>query len=111
MPITQQLPIPRPHNLIPGATGTAALHTAHRQTTLTAGSSHTTNDAVNDAARAAITCLVHNREVAWDAHTGPLSLLMHGVRGEERSRELAAAFPRLVTTVGEDHLGWCRGSW
>ncbi|UXY30437.1 hypothetical protein [Streptomyces sp. HUAS TT20] len=35
--------------------------------TLTAGSGHAVDDAVNDAVRAAITCLVENREVDLDA--------------------------------------------
>ncbi|WP_369228611.1 hypothetical protein AB5J52_49200 (plasmid) [Streptomyces sp. R39] len=59
--------------------------------TLTAGSGHTVDDAVNDAARASITRLVQNREVDLDAYTGPIYFMMHGVSSEARARELAAA--------------------
>ncbi|MGW3123009.1 hypothetical protein ACWDBW_38855 [Streptomyces sp. NPDC001107] len=45
---------------------------------------------MNDALRAAITRLVHNRDVELDAYTGPIYFMMHGVRNEERARELAA---------------------
>ncbi|GAA0906272.1 MULTISPECIES: hypothetical protein [Streptomyces violaceusniger group] len=48
-------------------------------------------DVVNDAGRAAITRLVQNREVDLDAYTGPVYFVMHGVRSEDRARELAAA--------------------
>ncbi|MDX2678340.1 hypothetical protein [Streptomyces soliscabiei] len=110
----QSVPVPCPAHLIPDATGTDAFHAAYRQAmaqhavfvaieseerrqwivkadTLTAGSGHTVDDAVNDAARAAITRLVHNREVDLDAYTGPIYFMMHGVRSEDRARELAAA--------------------
>lgn len=46
---------------------------------------------MNDALRAAITRLVHNHDVELDAYTGPIHFMMHGVRNEERARELAAA--------------------
>ncbi|MGW5611516.1 hypothetical protein ACWEWI_36750 [Streptomyces sp. NPDC003753] len=59
--------------------------------TLTAGSGYTVDDAVNEAARAAITRLVQNREVDLDAYRGPIYFMMHGVRSEDRARELAAA--------------------
>ncbi|MEU2931150.1 hypothetical protein ABZ636_40175 [Streptomyces sp. NPDC007251] len=59
--------------------------------TLTAGSGHTVADAVNDAIRAAILRLVDNREADFGAYTGPVYFMMHGVRSEERARELAAA--------------------
>ncbi|MFG2358668.1 hypothetical protein [Streptomyces sp. NPDC048521] len=109
----QSLPIPCPAHLIPYATGTNAFHDAYRNAmahnavfvaiesegqrwtvkadTLTAGSGHTVADAVNDAIRAAITRLVHNREADFGAHTGPVYFMMHGLRNEERARELAAA--------------------
>ncbi|MEU6971987.1 hypothetical protein AB0A71_30530 [Kitasatospora aureofaciens] len=58
---------------------------------LTAGSDHTVTDAVNDAIRAAITRLIQSHEVDLDAYTGPVYFMMHGVRSEERARELAAA--------------------
>ncbi|MFF8925849.1 hypothetical protein ACF1AO_01145 [Streptomyces longwoodensis] len=110
----QPLPLPCPAHLIPDATGTDAFHTAYRQAmaqhavfvaieyerrqrwtvkadTLTAGSGYAVDDAVNDAARAAITRLVHNREVDLDAYTGPIYFMMHGVLSEDRARELAAA--------------------
>ncbi|MEU9590899.1 hypothetical protein AB0D84_14395 [Streptomyces sp. NPDC048193] len=47
---------------------------------------------MNGAVRAAITCRAENREVDLDAYAGPVSVIMHGVRGEDRARELAAAF-------------------
>ena len=114
MSVMQQLPTPCPAHLIPDATGTGAFHAAYRQAmaqqavfvaiecerqqwtvkadTLTAGPGHTVDDAVNDAARAAITRLVENHEVDFGAYTGPIYFMMHGVRSEERARELAAAF-------------------
>ncbi|WEO92825.1 hypothetical protein A6P39_001110 [Streptomyces sp. FXJ1.172] len=111
----QQFPIPCPAHLTPDATGTAAFHAAYRQAmaqqvvfvaieserrlrwsvkadALTAGSGHTIDEAVNDAVRAAIMRLVRNREIEWDAYAGPVYVMMHGVRSEERARELAAAF-------------------
>ncbi|MGW3046204.1 hypothetical protein ACWC9T_40975 [Kitasatospora sp. NPDC001159] len=110
----QPLPVPCPAHLIPDATGTNAFHDAYRNAmahnavfvaiesekrqqwtvkadTLTAGSDHTVADAVNDAIRAAILRLVDNREVDFGAYTGPVYFMMHGVRSEERARELAAA--------------------
>lgn len=59
--------------------------------TLTAGSDHTVDDAVNDAVRAAITRLVQDHDVDVDAYPGPIYFMMHGVRSEDRARELAAA--------------------
>ncbi|MFI9251266.1 hypothetical protein [Streptomyces sp. NPDC053069] len=114
MPVVQQLPIPCPTHLIPDATGTDAFHAAYRQAmaqhavfvvieserrqvwtvkadTLAVGSGHALDDAVNEAVRAAITRLVQNREAEWDAYTGPVYFMMHGVRSEERACELAAA--------------------
>ncbi|WP_243762217.1 hypothetical protein [Streptomyces sp. Tu 3180] len=108
------LPVPCPAHLIPDATGTGAFHDVYRTAvaqqavfvaieherrqrwtvkadTLTAGSGHAVDDAVNDAVRAAITCLVENCEVDLDAYTGPIHSMMHGVRSEDRARELAAA--------------------
>ncbi|MFJ9777881.1 hypothetical protein ACIRVF_42690, partial [Kitasatospora sp. NPDC101157] len=99
---------------IPDATGTDAFHDVYRDAmarnvvfvaieyerrrqwsvkadSLTAGSDHTVTDAVNDVIRAAITRLVHSHEVDLDAYTGPVYFMMHGVRSEERARELAAA--------------------
>ncbi|MFI6355581.1 hypothetical protein ACIBJF_23600 [Streptomyces sp. NPDC050743] len=109
----QPLPVPCPAHLIPYATGTNAFHDAYRNAmahnavfvaiesegpqwtvkadTLTAGSGHTVADAVNDAIRAAILRLVDNHEVDFGAYTGPVYFMMHGVRSEERARELAAA--------------------
>ncbi|MGW0999047.1 hypothetical protein [Streptomyces sp. NPDC002520] len=110
----QPLPVPCPAHLIPDATGTNAFHDVYRNAmthnavfvateserrqrwtvkadTLTAGSDHTVDDAVNDAIRAAITRLVHSHEVDLDAYTGPIYFMLHGVRSEERARELAAA--------------------
>ncbi|MDT9686669.1 hypothetical protein RND61_32085 [Streptomyces sp. TRM76323] len=109
----QPLPVPCPAHLIPDASGTAAFHQAYRQAmahgavfiaiesdgprwtvkadTLTAGSGHSVDDTVNDAMRAAITRLVHNREVDADAYTGPIYFMMHSVTSQERARELAAA--------------------
>ncbi|MCQ4083928.1 hypothetical protein NGB36_25900 [Streptomyces sp. RB6PN25] len=109
----QQLPLPCPAHLIPDATGTNAFHDAYRRAmahnavfvaiecegqqwtvkadTLTAGSGHTVSDAVNDAIRGAILRLVDNHEVDFGAYTGPIYFMMHGVRHEERARELAAA--------------------
>ncbi|MFF7730900.1 hypothetical protein [Streptomyces sp. NPDC008001] len=110
----QLLPIPCPAHLIPDATGTDAFHDVYRTATaqqavfvaieserrqrwtvkadtLTAGSGHAVEDAVNDAVRAAITRLVEKREVDLDAYTGPIYFMMHGVRSEGRARELAAA--------------------
>ncbi|MGW2640424.1 hypothetical protein [Streptomyces sp. NPDC001348] len=108
----QPLPVPCPAPLIPRVTGTNAFHDAYRNAmahnavfvaiepegqqwtvkadTLTAGSGHTVADAVNDAIRAAILRLVDNREVDFGAYTGPVYFMMHGVRSEERARELAA---------------------
>ncbi|MEU7306308.1 hypothetical protein [Streptomyces sp. NPDC007206] len=59
--------------------------------TLTAGAGHTVADAVNEAVRDTITCLVNSREVDLDAYAGPVYFLLHGVESEERARELAAA--------------------
>ncbi|MFI1169105.1 hypothetical protein ACH4UM_37480 [Streptomyces sp. NPDC020801] len=109
----QPLPVPCPAHLIPVATGTNAFHDAYRNAmarnavfvaiesegqqwtvkadTLTAGSGHMVADAVNDAIRAAILRLVDNHEVDFGAYTGPVYFMMHGVRNEERARELAAA--------------------
>ncbi|MDL5206240.1 hypothetical protein [Streptomyces sp. ALI-76-A] len=109
----QPLPVPCPAHLIPNASGTGAFHKAYRQAmaqsavfvaiesegprwtvkadTLTAGSGHLVDDAVNGAVRAAIDRLVHNHEVGADAYTGPIYFMMHGVSSEERARELAAA--------------------
>jgi hypothetical protein len=49
------------------------------------------DDAVNDALRAAFVHLVREREAGVDAHAGPVYFVLHGVRSEERARELAAA--------------------
>ncbi|MFI5672797.1 hypothetical protein [Streptomyces sp. NPDC051704] len=109
----QPLPVPCPAPLIPHATGANAFRDAYRNAmahnavfvaiesegqqwtvkadTLTAGSGHTVTDAVNHAIRAAILSLVDNREAGFDAYTGPVYFMMHGVHSEERARELAAA--------------------
>ncbi|MFC9931914.1 hypothetical protein [Streptomyces sp. NPDC127190] len=110
----QLLPIPCPAHLIPDATGTDAFHDVYRTAmaqqavfvaieferrqrwtvkadTLTAGSGHPADDAVNVAVRAAITRLVEIREVDLDAYAGPVYFMMHGVQSEDRARELAAA--------------------
>jgi hypothetical protein len=112
--LVQMLPVPCPAHLIPDATGTDAFHDVYRMAmaqqavfvaieserrqrwtvkadTLTAGSGHAVDDAANAAVRAAITCLVDNREVDLDAYAGPIYFMMHGVRSEDRARELAAA--------------------
>ncbi|KOX00822.1 hypothetical protein ADK65_12585 [Streptomyces sp. NRRL B-1140] len=107
------MPVPCPAHLIPVATGTGAFHDAYRNAmmnsavfvviehegnrwtvkadTLTAGPSHLVTDAVNEEVRAAITRLVERNEVDWGAYMGPVYFMMHGVRNEERARELAAA--------------------
>ncbi|MEV6022158.1 hypothetical protein [Streptomyces sp. NPDC052036] len=109
----QPLPVPCPAHLIPVATGTGAFHHAYRNAmadsavfvaveceghqwtvkadTLTAGPGHAVADAVNEEVRAAITRLVERHEVDWGAYTGPIYYMMHGLRSEERARELAAA--------------------
>ncbi|MET9462952.1 hypothetical protein ABZY05_49695 [Streptomyces canus] len=109
----QSLPAPCPAHLIPDASGTRAFHQVYRQAmadravfvaiesdgprwtvkadTLTAGSELSVDDTVNDAVRAAITRLIHTREVGADAYTGPIYFMMHSVSSEERARELAAA--------------------
>ncbi|MFE9312847.1 hypothetical protein ACIQCF_26210 [Streptomyces sp. NPDC088353] len=110
----QPLPEPCPAHLIPNASGTGAFHHAYRQAvmhravfvaiesesgqrwtvkadTLSASSEHSTEDTVNDAIRDAITRLVRNHEVDFGAYTGPVYFMMHGVRDEQRARELAAA--------------------
>ncbi|TWV34363.1 hypothetical protein FRZ03_28510 [Streptomyces misionensis] len=110
----QPLPIPCPAHLVPDATGTDAFHDVYRAAmaqqavfvaieserrqrwtvkadTLSAGSGHAVDGAVNDAVRAAITRLVENREVDLDAYAGPVYFMMHGVGSEDRARELAAA--------------------
>ncbi|MFV5998742.1 hypothetical protein ACNPQM_42025 [Streptomyces sp. NPDC056231] len=110
----QPLPIPCPAHLIPDATGTDAFHDVYRNAmahnavfvatesearqrwtvkadTLTVGSGHAVADAVNDAIRAAIARLIQSHEVDLDAYTGPVYFMMHGLRSEERARELAAA--------------------
>ncbi|MDF3292679.1 hypothetical protein [Streptomyces silvisoli] len=110
----QPLPVPCPAHLIPDATGTDAFHDVYRNAmahnavfvaiesekrrlwsvkadTLTAGPGHAVADTVNDALRDAITRLIQSREVDLDAYTGPIYFMMHGVRSEERARELAAA--------------------
>lgn len=113
MGVMQPLPVPCPARLIPDATGTEGFHKAYRQAmeqkcvfvavehedghwtvkadTLTTGSDHAVEDSVDDAIRAAITRLVHNREAGPDSYAGPVYFMMHGVPGEQRARELAAA--------------------
>ncbi|WP_244189695.1 hypothetical protein [Streptomyces incarnatus] len=59
--------------------------------TLTAGSGHVVADTVSEAIRDVISRLVQSHEVDLDAYTGPVYFMMHGVRSEERARELAAA--------------------
>ncbi|MFE7394185.1 hypothetical protein [Streptomyces sp. NPDC057582] len=59
--------------------------------TLTAGSGHAVADAVSDAIRAVIARLIQSHEVDLDAYTGPIYFMLHGVRSEERARDLAAA--------------------
>ncbi|MFJ5031243.1 hypothetical protein ACIQB5_24700 [Streptomyces sp. NPDC088560] len=82
----EQLPIACPAHRSPDATGTDAFHAAYRQAmaqhavfvaiesekrqvwtvkadTLTVGSGHAIDDAVNEAVRAAITRLLQSREV------------------------------------------------
>ncbi|MGW7824689.1 hypothetical protein ACWGLF_43075 [Streptomyces puniciscabiei] len=118
----QPLPVPCPAHLIPDATGTDAFHDAYRNAmaqhvvfvaieferrqrwtvkadTLTAGPDHTVADAINEELRTAITRLVHNHEVDLDAYTGPVYFMMHGVRSEERARELAAALHAASTAT------------
>ncbi|WP_020124228.1 hypothetical protein [Streptomyces canus] len=107
------LPVPCPAHLIPNASGTEAFHTAYRQAmahgvvfvaiesdgprwtvkadTLTAGPGHSVDDTVNDAIRAAILRMVHDRQIGADAYTGPIYFMMHNVSSEERARDLAAA--------------------
>ncbi|MER5582304.1 hypothetical protein ABT090_11740 [Streptomyces asoensis] len=107
------LPVPCPARLIPDASGAEAFHRTYRQAvadnavfvavesdgprwtvkadTLPAGPGHSVDDTVNDAIRAAITHMVHTREVGADAYTGPIYFMMHSVSSEERARELAAA--------------------
>lgn len=112
MLVMQQLPIPCPGHLIPDATEAfdpvyraakaqravfvAIEREGQRWTVkvdaLTAGAGHTVGDAVNDALRAAIIHLVREREAGADAYAGPVYFMLHDVRGEERARELAAAF-------------------
>ncbi|MFD6036891.1 hypothetical protein ACFWHF_20530 [Streptomyces griseoincarnatus] len=109
----QPLPVPCPAHLVPDATGTHAFHDAYRTAmahnavfvaieaegqhwtvkadTLTAGSGRRVTDAANDAIRTAMLRLVDAREVDFGAYTGPVYFMMHGVRDEERARELAAA--------------------
>ncbi|WP_269856070.1 hypothetical protein [Streptomyces sp. RPT161] len=110
----QPLPVPCPAHLIPDATGTDAFHDVYRNAmahnvvfvaiesekrrlwsvkadTLTAGPGHAVADTVNDALRDAITRLIQSHEVDLDAYMGPIYFMMHGVRREERARELAAA--------------------
>ncbi|WP_433455188.1 hypothetical protein ACQPXS_44750 [Streptomyces sp. CA-142005] len=110
----QPLPVPCPAHLTPDTTGTNAFHDAYRTAmahnavfiaietdarqqwtvkadTLTARSDHTVTDAVNDAIRAAILRLVDDHEADFGAYTGPVYFMMHGVRSDERARELAAA--------------------
>lgn len=109
----QPLPVPCPAHLIPGASGTDAFHKVYRQAmahqavfvaiesdgphwtvkadTLTAGPGHSVDDTVNEAVRAAIIRMIHNREVDADAYTGPIYFMMHSVSSEERAREIAAA--------------------
>ncbi|NUR04079.1 MAG: hypothetical protein HOY79_48515 [Streptomyces sp.] len=108
----QQLPIPCPVDLIPDVTHRfdAAYRAAKGQgvvfvgieregerwtvkaDALTAGPGHVVHDAVNVALRAAIVRLVRGREVGSDAFAGPVYFMLHGVPGEGRARELAAAF-------------------
>ncbi|TQJ92337.1 hypothetical protein [Streptomyces sp. SLBN-31] len=110
----QPLPVPCPARLIPDVTGAEAFRGAYREAmgrnavfvaieseaprqwtvkadTLTAGADHAVADVVNDAIRNAILRLVRNREADFGAYTGPVYFMMHGVRNEERARELAAA--------------------
>ncbi|MGW3661413.1 hypothetical protein ACWD6R_39935 [Streptomyces sp. NPDC005151] len=114
----QPLPVPCPAHLIPEVSGTDAFHNAYREAmaqqvvfvaieheggwwsvkadALTAGPGHVVGDTVNDAVRAAIARLVSSREIYTDAYAGPIYFMLHGVRSEERARELAAALHAAV---------------
>ncbi|MFE5402161.1 hypothetical protein ACFQ9Z_12300 [Streptomyces sp. NPDC056580] len=113
MLFVQPLPVPCPARLIPVATGAGAFYDAYQKAiadsavfvaiecegnrwtvkadTLTAGPRHVVSDVVNEEVRAAMTRLVERGEVDWGAYMGPIYFMMHGVRPEERARELAAA--------------------
>ncbi|MFF8592839.1 hypothetical protein ACF061_15600 [Streptomyces sp. NPDC015220] len=106
----QLLPIPCPAHLIPGVPGADAFHNVYwtamaqqavfvaiesqrwqrwavKADTLTADSGHAVDDAVIDAVRATITCLVENREVDLDAYAGPICFMVLGVRSDEGARQ------------------------
>ncbi|MEU0404322.1 hypothetical protein ABZ318_29675 [Streptomyces sp. NPDC006197] len=108
----EPLPTPCPARLVPDVTG-GGFDVAYRQAqaqhavfvaiesqgqwwtvkadTLTAGPGHVVDDTVNDAARDAVIRLVQADEVRSDAYPGPVYFVLHGVTGEDRARELAAA--------------------
>ncbi|MER7710324.1 MULTISPECIES: hypothetical protein [Streptomyces] len=79
------------HNAVFVAVEAEGQHWTVKADTLTAGPGRGVTDAVNDAIRTAILRLVDAREVDFGAYTGPVYFMMHGVRDEERARELAAA--------------------
>jgi hypothetical protein len=54
--------------------------------TLTAGSGHAVDEAVNDAIRAAITRLIQNRDVDLDAYAGPIYFMIAAKTGPGNSR-------------------------
>ncbi|MEU0946844.1 hypothetical protein ABZ379_29475 [Streptomyces canus] len=108
----QPLPIPCPSHLIPDATDTfgAVYRAAKAQRAvfvaieregqrwtvkadaLTAGPGHSVDEAANEALRAAIVRLVHERQAGSDAYAGPVYFILHNVPSEEQARQLAAAF-------------------
>ncbi|MGI3222694.1 hypothetical protein ACRJ4B_00450 [Streptomyces sp. GTA36] len=108
----QPLPIPCPAHLVPDATDLDAFNAAYRAAkaqrtvflaierqgqrwtikadALTAPD-HVVDDTINHTIRAAVARLVRSGEIHADAIAGPVYLAWHGVQGEDRARELAAA--------------------
>ncbi|MCM2515314.1 hypothetical protein NC658_18940 [Streptomyces griseoincarnatus] len=91
MPSTTPTAPPWRHNAVFVAIEAEGRHWTVKADTLTTGSGPRVTDAANDAIRTAILRLVDAREVDFGACTGPVYFMMHGVRDEERARELAAA--------------------
>jgi hypothetical protein len=107
------LPTPCPAHLVPDVTGADRFAAAYQRAraqhavfvaverqgprwtvkadTLPAGPGHVVDNAMNAAAHDAVVRLVAAGEVRSDAYAGPVYFVLHGVDGEQRARELAAA--------------------
>ncbi|MFJ8608040.1 hypothetical protein ACIRH0_12675 [Streptomyces sp. NPDC093675] len=112
MPLMQSAPLPCPAHLIPDATDADAFHAAYRAAkaqhvvfvgielqgwrwavkvdALTAPE-HVAGNLTYQSIQAAITHLIRKREIRPESSASPLYIVLNGVVGEDRARELAAA--------------------